>query len=225
MSAPQLGFVPEPLLLALSAVLPSRKTPDGLETSRKFKQILASIGAVGLIEPLSVGKPDRAGQHILLDGHTRLVALKQLGFDTAPCLVATDDESYTYNNRINRLSSIQEHIMICPCRNGPQPGVERTTSHSFAPLSACRASVCSRHCHKLRHDWPHKRKRPLVEAAQVLDFSRHVHGGLGRNRTTDTRIFNPLLYQLSYRAGKPVIIYQPPRLPRERSTPSCFSLR
>ena len=27
-----------------------------------------------------------------------------------------------------------------------------------------------------------------------------MDGGLGRNRTTDTRIFNPLLYQLSYRA-------------------------
>ena len=27
-----------------------------------------------------------------------------------------------------------------------------------------------------------------------------VFGGLGRNRTTDTRIFNPLLYQLSYQA-------------------------
>jgi len=26
-------------------------------------------------------------------------------------------------------------------------------------------------------------------------------GGLGRNRTTDTRIFNPLLYRLSYRAS------------------------
>ncbi len=26
-------------------------------------------------------------------------------------------------------------------------------------------------------------------------------GGLGRNRTTDTRIFNPLLYQLSYQAS------------------------
>ena len=24
------------------------------------------------------------------------------------------------------------------------------------------------------------------------------HGAQGRNRTTDTRIFNPLLYQLSY---------------------------
>jgi hypothetical protein len=30
----------------------------------------------------------------------------------------------------------------------------------------------------------------------------HTAGGLGRNRTTDTRIFNPLLYQLSYRATK-----------------------
>ena len=28
-----------------------------------------------------------------------------------------------------------------------------------------------------------------------------ITGGLGRNRTIDTRIFNPLLYQLSYRAN------------------------
>lgn len=28
-----------------------------------------------------------------------------------------------------------------------------------------------------------------------------ILGGLGRNRTTDTRIFNPLLYQLSYQAN------------------------
>lgn len=112
MTKAPLGFVPEPLLLPLSAILPSRKTPDGLLASRKFKQIIASIEAIGLIEPLSIVKPDRSGQCILLDGHTRLVALKQLDFDKAPCLVATDDESYTYNNRINRLSSIQEHVMI-----------------------------------------------------------------------------------------------------------------
>src|SRR5476649_1429821 len=29
---------------------------------------------------------------------------------------------------------------------------------------------------------------------------RYVLGGPGRNRTTDTRIFNPLLYRLSYQA-------------------------
>lgn len=107
-----LGFVPEPLSLPLSSILPSRKMPDGLLTSRKFKQIFASIKAVGLIEPLSVGKPDRYNQYILLDGHSRLTALKQLGLEKVPCLVALDDESYTYNNRLNRLSSIQEHVMI-----------------------------------------------------------------------------------------------------------------
>nr|WP_279196711.1 plasmid partitioning protein RepB C-terminal domain-containing protein [Ralstonia mannitolilytica] len=113
MSRPPLGFIPEPISLALDRILPSRKTPEGLNTSRKFKQIMASMEAVGLIEPLSVGKADKAtGQHILLDGHMRLLALRQLGYVDAPCLVATDDESYTYNNRINRISSIQEHHML-----------------------------------------------------------------------------------------------------------------
>jgi hypothetical protein len=32
------------------------------------------------------------------------------------------------------------------------------------------------------------------------DWAFLKSGGSGRNRTTDTRIFNPLLYQLSYRA-------------------------
>ncbi len=113
MSRPPLGFIPEPITLALDRILPSRKTPEGLNTSRKFKQIMASMEAVGLIEPLSVGKADKAtGQHILLDGHMRLLALRQLGYVDAPCLIATDDESYTYNNRINRISSIQEHHML-----------------------------------------------------------------------------------------------------------------
>ena len=31
-------------------------------------------------------------------------------------------------------------------------------------------------------------------------FKKQCFGGLGRDRTADTRIFNPLLYQLSYRA-------------------------
>lgn len=113
MRRPPLGFIPEPITLALDRILPSRKTPEGLNTSRKFKQIMASMEAVGLIEPLSVGKADKnTGQHILLDGHMRLLALRQLGYVDAPCLIATDDESYTYNNRINRISSIQEHHML-----------------------------------------------------------------------------------------------------------------
>lgn len=113
MTAVALGFVPEPLSVPLDRILPSRKVPVGLVTSRKFRQIRSSIEEVGLIEPLSVTAVDVAsGLHLLLDGHVRLVALRDLGRDAALCLVATDDEAYTYNNRINRLSTIQEHFMI-----------------------------------------------------------------------------------------------------------------
>lgn len=51
-------------------------------------------------------------EFILLDGHLRVLALKDLGVHEAPCLLAKDDETYTYNHRINRLSTIQEHYMI-----------------------------------------------------------------------------------------------------------------
>ena len=67
MSQPPLGFIPEPITLALDRILPSRKPPEGLHASRKFKQIVVSMEAVGMIEPLSVGKVDKkTGQHILL---------------------------------------------------------------------------------------------------------------------------------------------------------------
>ena len=113
MTGVTIGFQAEPLMIPLARILPSHKVPAGLATSRKFTQIKKSIAEIGLIEPLSVAPLDRASeQHMLLDGHIRLVALHDLGWETAPCLVATDDEGYTYNSRINRLSTIQEHLMI-----------------------------------------------------------------------------------------------------------------
>lgn len=46
-------------------------------------------------------------------------------------------------------------------------------------------------CADMESQW----EKPLIFSNQGLLF-----GGLGRNRTADTRIFNPLLYRLSYRA-------------------------
>ncbi|HJW57587.1 MAG TPA: plasmid partitioning protein RepB C-terminal domain-containing protein [Burkholderiaceae bacterium] len=113
MTGISLGFALNPLSLPLASILPSRRAPEGLITSRKFKQIRSSIEEIGLIEPLSITPPIRnSEQHMLLDGHIRLIALRELGFVDAPCLIAADDEGYTYNNRINRLSTIQEHFMI-----------------------------------------------------------------------------------------------------------------
>jgi hypothetical protein len=109
-----LAFIPETLTVSMAKILPSRKIPEGLLTSRKFQQITSSIEDVGLIEPLSITPVDKnSGNHILLDGHIRLIALQELNYTEVSCLVATDDESYTYNTRINRLSTIQEHYMIC----------------------------------------------------------------------------------------------------------------
>ena len=108
-----LAFLPDPLLIPLDLILPSHKAPAGLLVTRKFLQIQSSIKAVGLIEPLTVGPAEKkTGHRILLDGHLRLLALRTLGHSDAPCLQSTDDESYTYNTRINRLSSIQEHLML-----------------------------------------------------------------------------------------------------------------
>ena len=113
MTAIALGFSLQTLTVPLANLLPSRQVPEGLDVSRKFKQIRSSIEEIGLIEPLSI-TPEikKTGNHMLLDGHIRLIALRGLGAVHAPCLVAKDDEGYTYNSRINRLSTIQEHFMI-----------------------------------------------------------------------------------------------------------------
>lgn len=113
MTGVTLGFIPEPLSVPVGNILPSRRIPAPVLESRKYRQIRTSIEEVGLIEPLSVTAADQAsGQHVLLDGHLRLLAIQDLRYETVACLVATDDESYTYNNRVNRLSTIQEHYMI-----------------------------------------------------------------------------------------------------------------
>jgi hypothetical protein len=66
---------------------------------------------VGLIEPLVVF-PTSNGTYILLDGHTRLDILITAGATTVKCLLATDNESYTYNKRVNYIPPIAQHHMI-----------------------------------------------------------------------------------------------------------------
>lgn len=121
MTAVALGFALDCLSVPTGKILPSRMVPSGFATSKKVAQVRASIEEIGLIEPLSV-TPEipTTGQHVLLDGHVRFTVLCDLGATEIPCLIAKDDESYTYNNRINRLSTIQEHFMI---RRAIQRGV------------------------------------------------------------------------------------------------------
>jgi hypothetical protein len=99
--------------LAIADIQPLRLVTPAVRGSVKYAQITASIREVGIIEPPVVAR-DRStpGKYLLLDGHLRLEALKDLGTSEAVCLVATDDEAFTYNKRVNRIAIIQEHKMI-----------------------------------------------------------------------------------------------------------------
>ena len=113
MSAVAIGFSLDPKVLELTKILPSRAAPLGVTGSRKYGQIKASICEIGLIEPLVVRKAGAGDdEYVVLDGHLRLIALKELGHSTVECLLSTDDESYTYNNRVNRIATVQEHLML-----------------------------------------------------------------------------------------------------------------
>jgi ParB/RepB/Spo0J family partition protein len=108
-----LGFELATHQVPIDDLMPCKKVPEGVMSTRKYRQIVSSIREIGLIEPVSVLQPDPdKSEYILLDGHLRVLAFRELGRDAVPCLVAKDDETYTYNHRINRLSTIQEHYMI-----------------------------------------------------------------------------------------------------------------
>jgi ParB-like chromosome segregation protein Spo0J len=84
-----------------------------MRSSQKYQQVLSSVREVGIIEPLIVFPHNgQSDTYLLLDGHVRLEVLRQIGETHARCLVATDDETYTYNRRVNRMATIQEHNMI-----------------------------------------------------------------------------------------------------------------
>lgn len=101
------------IIVAISQLVPRKTTRPGTKDSNKYNQILASVRVVGLVEPpVVIPDPNHPGQYFLQDGHLRIEALKALGVEDVKCLVATDDDTYTYNKRINRLPPIQEHRMI-----------------------------------------------------------------------------------------------------------------
>jgi len=106
-----LAFQTQGIILPVTNILPVKQIKASIKSTQKYQQILASIREIGVVEELAVF-PQKDGSYLLLDGHVRLEALKQIGETHVRCLVATDDETYTYNKRVNRMATIQEHVMI-----------------------------------------------------------------------------------------------------------------
>ncbi len=110
---PKNAFLDECVRVEVANILPLKISRPAVKESLKYQQILASIQDVGLVEPPAVTPvPGRGGHYFLLDGHLRIEALKDLGELEVDCLVATDDDTYSYNKRTNRISAVQSNKMI-----------------------------------------------------------------------------------------------------------------
>ncbi len=108
-----LAFENMSLRIPIAEILPLKQLSPAALKSVKYGQIAASIAEVGIIEPPVVIRDRRQPDKFhLLDGHVRLDVLAKRGETEVVCLVATEDEAYTYNRRISRLATIQEHKMI-----------------------------------------------------------------------------------------------------------------
>ncbi|MGF6646506.1 plasmid partitioning protein RepB C-terminal domain-containing protein [Paraburkholderia sp. GAS82] len=107
------AFEIQPVVLQLDVLRSTRPLPGTATASKKFLQILASVATVGLVEPIVVARiADSQSTFRILDGRLRVEALRRLSITEATCLVATDDEAYTYNKHINRLTAAQDARMI-----------------------------------------------------------------------------------------------------------------
>ena len=113
MSNAKIGFAMKKIRLLLENILPVRQITEAQKKANRYETILTSLKVVGLVEPLVVfpqkGQP---GKYMLVNGHMRYYAIKELEMTSADCIVANDDEGFTYNARISRLPAIQEHKMI-----------------------------------------------------------------------------------------------------------------
>jgi ParB/RepB/Spo0J family partition protein len=123
MSDIKIGFEMRRVRIALADILLVRQVNNQQDNVKRYRTIRASIREVGLVEPLVVyPQKGGTGKYLLLDGHLRHCALKDLGKTEAECIIASDDESFTYNARVNRLNPIAEHKMIMKAvQNGVKP--------------------------------------------------------------------------------------------------------
>ena len=108
-----MGFEQRCISLSTVSLRPNKALAPNVRKSKKYAQIVASVRAIGLVEPIVVVQhPAEAGAYMIVDGHVRLEALRDCGIETTKCLVALDDEGFTYNKRYNGLAVVQEHRMI-----------------------------------------------------------------------------------------------------------------
>lgn len=128
------AFNPRIYFIEINQITPLKNFHSKFKTSKKYRQILQSVKAIGLVEPLIVfPDPQKENNYLLLDGYSRLIALQSCGQTQAKCLISTLDDTYSYNSKVNRLASIQGVHMIIRAMKAGVPVNELAHALNLAP--------------------------------------------------------------------------------------------
>src|ERR1700742_1089569 len=132
------AFGSDCVVVPIASILPVKAIERTAKSSHKYRQIAASIREIGLVEPPVVIQDTRdSNSYLLLDGHLRIEVLRDLGQTEVECLISTDDEAFTYNKRISRLSPVQEQRMISKAieRNVPKDKIAKALDINVRSIS------------------------------------------------------------------------------------------
>jgi RepB plasmid partitioning protein/ParB/Sulfiredoxin domain len=132
------AFGSEFVVVQIGSILPVKAIEKTTKSSHKYRQIAASIREIGLVEPPVVVQDEKdPDRYLLLDGHLRIEVLRDLGESEVECMLSTDDEAFTYNKRISRLSPVQEQRMIARAieRNVPRDKIARALDINVRGIS------------------------------------------------------------------------------------------
>jgi hypothetical protein len=133
----KLGFEMASQRIAIADIQPRRMVSAQVKKSAKYRQICASIREVGIIEPPLVARlRDGRFKFLLVAGHLRIEALKEMGETEVVCLIAKDDEGYTSNKHVSRLATVQQSRMILKAieRGVPAQRIAKTLNIDVSSL-------------------------------------------------------------------------------------------
>jgi hypothetical protein len=178
-----MAFEPESVFIEFSDILPVKHLQKRVKKTKKYLQISASIREIGIIEPpVVVRDRHQRGKFLLLDGHLRIEILKDDGAKGVSCLIATDDEAFTYNKQISRLATVQEHKMILKTieRGVPEKRIAKALNINISTLHQKRSllsGICAevaellkdRHC-PINTFQTLKKMKPMrqIEVAELM---------------------------------------------------------
>jgi ParB-like chromosome segregation protein Spo0J len=181
--AVKMAFEPAGQRIPIADIHPLKLVSEAVKQTPKYAQIATSIRELGIIEPPVVARDQStSGKYLLLDGHSRIEVLKDMGQTEVTCLISTDDEAFTYNKRVNRLAMVQEHRMIVKAveRGVPEERIAKALNVDVASIVRKRKlldGICSEVAEILkdRHVAVHtfaelKKMVPLrqIEAAELM---------------------------------------------------------